>query len=64
MNKILTQTAETTCSMVWDLRAGKGTEVRYTNGYWMRRGKEVGVETPINESLMEQVLARSRSSLR
>lgn len=62
VNRILTQTAETTCSMVWDLRAGRETEVRYINGYWVRRGREVGVRTPINESLMEQVLVRSSSS--
>lgn len=61
VNRILTQTAETTCSMVWDLRAGRETEVKYINGYWVRRGREVGMRTPINESLMEQVLTQSSS---
>ena len=40
---ILTKTAETTCSMVWDLRAGRETEVKFIKGYWVQRGKEVGV---------------------
>ncbi|GFF49150.1 probable 2-dehydropantoate 2-reductase [Aspergillus udagawae] len=55
---ILTKTAETTCSMVWDLRAGRETEIRFINGYWVRRGKEVGVPTPVNERLMEQVMSK------
>lgn len=58
VNRILTQTAETTCSMVWDLRAGKETEVRFINGYWVKRGREVGVRTPVNESLMKEVMSR------
>jgi 2-dehydropantoate 2-reductase len=55
---ILTKTAETTCSMVWDLRAGRETEIRFINGYWVRRGKEVGVPTPVNERLMEEVISK------
>lgn len=62
VNRILTQTAETTCSMVWDLRAGRETEIKFINGYWVRRGKEVGVRTPVNESLMEEVMSKSTNS--
>ncbi|KAF9888197.1 hypothetical protein FE257_009192 [Aspergillus nanangensis] len=58
VNEILTRTAETTCSMVWDLRAGRETEVKYISGYWVKRGKEVGVPTPVNESLMQKVMER------
>ena len=46
--------------MVWDLRAGRKTEVRFINGYWVRRGREVGVRTPVNEYLVEEVTKRSR----
>ncbi|KAE8382041.1 ketopantoate reductase PanE/ApbA C terminal-domain-containing protein [Aspergillus bertholletiae] len=60
VNAILTKTAETTCSMVWDLRAGRETEVRFINGYWVKRGREVGVRTPVNEYLVEEVTKRSR----
>ncbi|KAF7161921.1 hypothetical protein CNMCM5623_007336 [Aspergillus felis] len=58
VNDILVKTAKTTCSMVWDLRAGRETEIRFINWYWVRRGKEVGVPTPINERLMEDILQR------
>ncbi|GIJ87967.1 hypothetical protein Asppvi_006883 [Aspergillus pseudoviridinutans] len=58
VNDILVKTAKTTCSMVWDLRTGRETEIRFINGYWVRRGKEVGVPTPINERLMEDILQR------
>ncbi|PYI12328.1 6-phosphogluconate dehydrogenase C-terminal domain-like protein [Aspergillus sclerotiicarbonarius CBS 121057] len=58
VNGILERTRETTCSMVVDLRAGRETEVRYINGYWVKRGREVGVEVGVNEGLMGEVLAR------
>lgn len=58
---ILTQNAETTCSMVWDMRAGRETEVRFINGYWVRRGREVGVATPVNEELLQAVLHRTET---
>ncbi|GFF76233.1 2-dehydropantoate 2-reductase [Aspergillus lentulus] len=58
VNDILAKTAKTTCSMVWDRRAGRETEIWFINGYWVRRGKDVGVPTPINERLMEEILQR------
>jgi 2-dehydropantoate 2-reductase len=44
-----------TTSMVWDMRKGRDTEVRYINGYWARRGREVGVQTPLNDELVQRV---------
>lgn len=55
---ILTKNNETTCLMVWDLRAGRETDVRFINGYWVRRGKEVGVPTPGNERLVDEVISK------
>ncbi|KAK1138548.1 2-dehydropantoate 2-reductase (Ketopantoate reductase) (KPA reductase) (KPR) [Aspergillus melleus] len=57
VNGILTKTYNTTSSMVWDLRAGRETEVRFINGSWSRMGRTVGVETPVNDSTYEDVLA-------
>lgn len=58
VNGILQKTAETTCSMVVDLRRGEKTEIEFINGYWCRRGREVGVPTPLNDSLVRKVLER------
>lgn len=58
VNGIIRKTAETTCSMVVDLRRGRKTEIQFINGYWCRRGREVGVPTPINDSLVRQILER------
>ncbi|GKZ33171.1 hypothetical protein AbraIFM66950_002960 [Aspergillus brasiliensis] len=59
VNGILERTRETTCSMVVDLRNRRETEIRFINGYWVRRGREVGVSTAVNEELMDKVLRRS-----
>lgn len=56
---IIERNRETTCSMVWDMRAGRETEIRYINGYWARRGREVGVPTPINDDLVARVEAKT-----
>jgi 2-dehydropantoate 2-reductase len=53
-----------TTSMVWDMRRGRETEVRYINGYWSRRGREVGVKTGLNDELVQRVEERSRVRIR
>jgi 2-dehydropantoate 2-reductase len=60
VNTIIMKTCETTCSMVWDLRAGRGTEIEFINGYWSRRGREVGVATPVNDSLVQRINSKRR----
>lgn len=57
--KVIEQNRETTTSMVWDLRAGRETEIDYINGYWARRGRELGLPTPINDGLVEKIKAKS-----
>ncbi|KAL4954464.1 6-phosphogluconate dehydrogenase C-terminal domain-like protein [Aspergillus filifer] len=54
---ILERTRETVCSMVVDVRGGRETEVSFINGYWVRRGREVGVGVGVNEMLMREILA-------
>ncbi|RYN63046.1 hypothetical protein AA0117_g12861 [Alternaria alternata] len=56
---IIDRTRETICSMVWDLRAGRETEVRYINGYWIRRGRELGIPTPLNEELLQKIQSQA-----
>lgn len=56
VNMIITKTAKTTCSMVWDLRAKRETEINFINGSWSRMGRKVGVKTPVNDQLVRQIL--------
>jgi 2-dehydropantoate 2-reductase len=55
--EVIVQNRSTTCSMVWDMRAKRETEIRYINGYWARRGKELGVPTPINDEIVSKIQA-------
>ncbi|KAF4253642.1 hypothetical protein KXV70_007454 [Aspergillus fumigatus] len=63
VNDIIAKTANTTCSMVWDLRAGRETAIQFINGSWSRMGKMVGVDTPVNDALVEQIQMRGRENL-
>lgn len=60
VNAIIEKTFHTTCSMVWDLRAGRETEIEFINGYCVKRGTELGVSTPINGELVEKVKRRTQ----
>ena len=42
-------------SMAQDVMKGRRTEISHLNGYVFTRGKELGVETPICESIVELV---------
>ncbi|KAH7143444.1 ketopantoate reductase PanE/ApbA C terminal-domain-containing protein [Dactylonectria macrodidyma] len=55
VHQIITNTAETTCSMVVDLRQGRETEIQYINGFWCKRGRSVGVPTPMNDDLVRRI---------
>jgi 2-dehydropantoate 2-reductase len=59
---IIEKTFHTTCSMVWDLRAGRETEIKFINGYWVKRGKEVRVATPVNGDLVAKVGMQERKN--
>jgi 2-dehydropantoate 2-reductase len=49
-----------TTSMVWDMRQGRETEVRYINGYWARRGRELGLKTAMNDELVQRIEERTK----
>ena len=44
-------------SMYDDWKAGRQTEIEYLNGYIAKQGKELGIPTPLNESLTALVKA-------
>jgi 2-dehydropantoate 2-reductase len=42
-------------SMAQDVIKGRRTEIEFMNGFVVARGKEVGVETPVSEAVVEIV---------
>ncbi|WP_227375181.1 ketopantoate reductase family protein [Haladaptatus halobius] len=57
-------TAANTSSMRQDVEAGRRTEVDAINGYVVSRGRERGVETPVNRTLVGLVRAWERENAR
>lgn len=52
---LVERTAGNTSSMLADVLAGRETEIEYINGWVVRKGKELGVECPVNEELMNRI---------
>lgn len=63
VNGVLHNTRDTTCSMVWDLKHNRNTEVGFIKGYWQRRGKGLEIATPVNSMLLELITLRETRSL-
>lgn len=60
--EVITRNATNSSSMREDFHNGKAeTEVRYINGYAVRRGREVGIDCPVNETLVHLVEGRTRA---
>lgn len=55
--KVASTTAQNRSSMLQDLTAGNETEVLSINGYIAKRGRELGIECPINEKMVLEILA-------
>jgi 2-dehydropantoate 2-reductase len=52
---IADKTGQNISSMLADVRAGRKTEVRYINGYIVRRGEEMGMQCVCNYMMMQLV---------
>lgn len=42
-------------SMLQDIERGRKTEIEFLNGYISRKGREVGMPTPVNDAIVEMV---------
>jgi 2-dehydropantoate 2-reductase len=51
-------TQDNLCSMLQDIRAGRGTEIDYMNGAVVREGLALSVAVPVNSMLTDLVRAR------
>ena len=50
-------------SMYQDVLKGRRTEIEYLNGYVVRRGREAGVPTPVNEAIVRLLRQIERGEL-
>ncbi len=55
IEQVARNTAGNTSSMRADVQRGRQTEIDFINGYVAKLGKELGIETPVNQMLTERV---------
>jgi len=60
---VATRTGANTSSMLQDFRANRGTEIDYINGYIVRKGVQVGVDTGANARIAKLVKEGRQVSL-
>jgi 2-dehydropantoate 2-reductase len=58
--QIIHKTARNTSSMLQDVSRGKTTEIDYINGYFVRRGEEVGIACALNYMLVNLVKGKAQ----
>ena len=51
-------------STLQDVIKGRRTEIDYLNGYVSRRGREAGIETPVNDAIVEVLKEVDRRDIR
>lgn len=54
-SSVATETAGNISSMLQDVRAKRETEINYINGYIQRQANLYGIDTPLNNSLIQQI---------
>jgi len=55
IHDVCAATADNISSMLQDTQAGRNTEIDFINGYIIRRGEALGIDTPVNRELTERV---------
>ena len=55
IEQVARNTTGNTSSMRADVQRGRQTEIDFINGYVAKLGKELGIETPVNQMLTERV---------
>ena len=61
---LMTKTAENESSMLQDVRKARPTEVDYINGYFVRRGEDLGIRCIVNFTVMQMVKGKSWMQMR
>ncbi|KAJ5934819.1 2-dehydropantoate 2-reductase family protein [Penicillium verhagenii] len=57
------KTAQNSSSMREDVRKGRSTEIDNINGWIIKKGKELGIDCPVNTCLTQMILAKNRSNM-
>ncbi|KKZ64550.1 hypothetical protein EMCG_01429 [[Emmonsia] crescens] len=60
---VMANTAKNLSSMLQDVRLRNPTEIRYMNGYIVKRGEELGIKCALNYMVVQMVLAREKIKL-
>ncbi|CAD6447563.1 311121b2-c101-41d6-93c8-26adf7943c39 [Sclerotinia trifoliorum] len=56
IHDVVSATAQNRSSMLQDVSNGRETEISYINGYIVERGKELGIECPVNRRMVTNIL--------
>lgn len=60
---VMANTAKNISSMLQDVRLRNPTEIKYMNGYIVKRGEELGIKCALNYMVVQMVLAREKIKL-
>ncbi|EEQ90826.1 2-dehydropantoate 2-reductase [Blastomyces dermatitidis ER-3] len=60
---VMANTAKNVSSMLQDVRLRNPTEIKYMNGYIVKRGEELGIKCALNYMVVQMVLAREKIKL-
>ncbi|OJD16891.1 hypothetical protein AJ78_02989 [Emergomyces pasteurianus Ep9510] len=60
---VMANTAKNVSSMLQDVRLKNPTEIKYMNGYIVKRGEELGIKCALNYMIVQMVLAREKIKL-
>ncbi|ODH46767.1 hypothetical protein GX48_07167 [Paracoccidioides brasiliensis] len=60
---VMANTAKNVSSMLQDVRLKNATEIRYMNGYIVKRGEDLGIKCALNYMVIQMVLAREKVRL-
>lgn len=56
--KLMNKTSKNASSMLQDVRGRRNTEIKYMNGYIIRRGEELGIKCTLNYMIMHLLIAK------
>jgi 2-dehydropantoate 2-reductase len=56
--QLAARTSDSISPMLQDVRRGRRTEINFVNGYFLKRGLELGISCPLNNTFIQMVQAK------